>query len=129
MRNNKKGYVLAASIISILSGALLYYIFCPDIIFVRYIDRLLPKAIHIDLGEWFLFIFIRSYIFDLLWAFSFAGIVFLAIQGTEWSTNMIIIIPLSVGTIMELLQFIGIIDYSGRSAHALKRVQRTGIAV
>lgn len=52
-------------------GALIYYIFLPDVYFVRMIDCLLPYSIHVSYPSQLMCLrVLRNYSFDFIWAFA-----------------------------------------------------------
>lgn len=59
-------------------GALIYYIFLPDVYFVRMIDCLLPYSIHVSYPSQLMCLrVLRNYSFDFIWAFALSSCLFI----------------------------------------------------
>lgn len=100
---DKKKILFLKIIIPVIIGAVLYFCFCPDVIFVGAIDDFLNTTLHITVSRTvFLPVIIRFYFFDFLWSYSFAGIICLLLD--DGSPIPCITIPLGLGIIMEILQ-------------------------
>lgn len=58
-------------VVPLFVGTILYYLFCPDVYFVKQIDLLINFDIHFECpNNNLIFDFIRFYLFDFLWAYS-----------------------------------------------------------
>lgn len=89
--------------VPIMIGAFLYYIFCPDVLFVKTIDSWTGLNLHIDINYDNMWIrLVRFYLFDFLWAYS---LMFLALS-LSGRKNYKFIIPavLLFELAMELIQ-------------------------
>ena len=89
----------------VIIGGIMYYLFVPDVVFVRSIDTLLPYSFHISLNLSVPIIRImRYYIFDFLWASAFTACV---LSFFEVFSKKTIYEVVSVTTITEIiLEFI-----------------------
>lgn len=68
---NKRRFFVLNGIVPIILGAVLYYLFFPDTIFVRYIDDILGVSCHVPIDmDKILLKGIRFYLFDFLWAYA-----------------------------------------------------------
>ena len=93
-------------------GAAFYYIFCPDVFFVTWIDTFTGIYAHITdipVGNPVLG-FIRSYLLDFVWAFAFAAMIYLLTYKEKKLRWLVLIIPVITGVIMEVLQLHGLIS-------------------
>ncbi len=89
-------------------GAILYYIVCPEVYFVRIIDYYTNLNIHIDnfVEQNILTRIFRNHFFDFIWAFSFTCALELILSndaGTYLKGSFICVI---VGIALELLQLV-----------------------
>lgn len=58
-------------VVPLFVGTILYYLFCPDVYFVKQIDLLINFDIHFECpNNNLIFDIIRFYLFDFLWAYS-----------------------------------------------------------
>ena len=111
MLNNRISKALFLRIIiPVMVGAVLYFYFCPDVIFVGVIDDFLKTVFHKTVSRvvslpWV----IRFYLFDFLWSYSFAGVMCFFF-GTEDSMIPCLAIPFGIGIILEILQRVGIVS-------------------
>lgn len=87
----------------IVLGAVLYYLFFPDTIFVKYVDKIFKVSFHFVIGmDHILLQFMRSYGFDFLWAYAFMSAV-ICLLGYEKKYVYIVIL---FEVILESLQLI-----------------------
>lgn len=109
MLNNRISKVLFLRIIiPVMIGTVLYFYFCPDVIFVGVVDDFLKTVFHKTISRtdslpWI----IRFYLFDFLWSYSFAGVMCFFFD-IEDSLIPCIAIPVGFGIILEILQGVGI---------------------
>ncbi len=92
-------------IIPLLIAGVVYYLFFPDVIFVRYIDRFAGFDLHIHLPYNHLLEIVRNYSFDVVWAVSLISASYL-IYKDDISVQKITIVGVSFETVMECLQLI-----------------------
>ncbi len=69
MMSSKNRCAVFLMSLSLLTGALCYYLFCPDVLFVRALDRVLPFSFHVAADSFpAAFKVFRNYGLDFLWA-------------------------------------------------------------
>lgn len=98
-----KKYLFWNVFLPLLLGAVLYYIYCPQVMFVRGIDRMFGWENHRLISSMYpLRGFVRNYLFDFLWAYAFASCV------TVITDNRIIrlAIPITALVLFESMQLI-----------------------
>ena len=85
-------------------GAILYYIFCPDVYFVNKIDEIFGLyGCHIFVPISNIFIkFLRYYLMDFLWSFSLMAIVWIVFY--DLGINKLILAVIGFEVVMELIQ-------------------------
>lgn len=103
---NKKTIILLNVIIPILIGAIIYYFFSPNVLFVRYIDDKLGIAFHfvnaIDENE--VLQFVRYYFLDMLWAYALVFALYGIMDNNSANLVKIFLMTCLFSTVMELLQ-------------------------
>lgn len=99
----KKSFAYANIFIPILAGSLLYCITSPEVIFVRNIDSMLEVSLHIGMNNTFVRI-IRSYMPDMLWAYSLVFSLMLVTGNKTAYIWKIFVIASMFSTIMEIFQ-------------------------
>ena len=93
-----------------LIGTVLYYLFCPGVWFVKVIDTVFNLDFHISVSLGGVRMFIRNYLFDFLWAYSFAGGMYLIVSMFyRVSLKVLLFMGLIVGG-LELIQLIPMIS-------------------
>lgn len=112
-RKAEKGTIFQVAlfvVIPIVAGGLIYYLFCPSVTFVKFIDSITNINVHItcDNTENIVILILRWYLFDFLWAFSFSSAVYLFFVNKRLSYTMSLIIPVVFGVVYEMLQKYGI---------------------
>lgn len=112
MRNKKRVSFIVLNIgIPLLIGGLLYYLFSPDVLFVRWLDSFLPIHFHASLESIPLSLkVLRNYAFDILWAYSLT-VAMLCIELPFFSSmrNLILFIFV-LEAVMETLQLMPCIN-------------------
>ena len=104
--NGKRRFLfsLLNILIPILIGGISYYIFSPEVIFVRKIDEISGIFLHVDVSENPLLILIGDFAYDALWAYALLFAVYL-ILGNQ---NKYLLLSLAVSFVfssgMEILQ-------------------------
>ena len=102
-------YYFANMFIPLTIGCVLYYVFCPDVFFVRVIDCALRCGFHIELNsDWLIVRLCRFYLFDVLWAYSLTFAV-ISISNYVFNTWIMFAGIIVFEIIMELLQVIAVI--------------------
>lgn len=103
-------YSIVFVIIPMLIGAILYYIFCSDVWFVKMIDGCLwqIKRPSVDVLSNPLLRFIRYYAFDFIWAFAMTNALFIVVNNNAKPILICLTIPVALGGAMEILQLLGI---------------------
>ena len=97
----KKEFILLNVIAPVLFGAILYYLFFPDAVFVRLIDNLLGSSYHIPVNvDNILIKLIRFYFLDFLWAYALMSAVILIFKND----SRVFVIILIFEIVLELIQ-------------------------
>lgn len=112
---NKKYNILIVinCVIPLLIGTIFYYLFSPNVIFVRNIDEILECGIHFNISlenNWILK-YLRFYVLDMLWAYALIFALFF-IVGDNNTANLrkIFLIAYLFSTIMEILQLTPLVE-------------------
>ena len=99
--NMKDKSVIYFVIAPLLLGAIIYYLFFPQTLFVELIDNSLKGSYHVPLSLDNLFIrAVRFYLLDFLWAFALMGLVIISF-GFERKS---IVVTLLFIVLMEAIQ-------------------------
>ena len=99
----KKEFILLNVIAPVLIGAILYYLFFPDAVFVRLIDNLLGSSYHIPVNvDNILIKLIRFYLLDFLWAYALMSAVILIFKNDSRVFMIILIFEI----VLELIQLL-----------------------
>ena len=99
----KKEFILLNVIAPVLFGAILYYFFFPDAVFVRLIDNLLGSSYHIPVNVDIILIkLIRFYFLDFLWAYALMSAVILIFKND----SRVFVIILIFEIVLELIQLL-----------------------
>lgn len=102
---NKKFFFVSNVVIPIFIGGAIYYLFCPDVDFVKRIDVLAGGGIHFLLvGRGIILLIIRNYIFDALWAYSLMNCFLLILEGTRNGRGIAIICATILSIVIETIQ-------------------------
>ena len=94
-------------ILPLIVGAILYYLLCPEVYFVKALDHILPVSLHIPydtMNGWGRLF--RNYVFDFLWALSLMAAVFLAAGDDMGFRKKSIGIAIALEIILEVIQVI-----------------------
>lgn len=99
----KKKFILLNVIAPVLIGAILYYLFFPEAVFVRLIDNLLGSSYHIPVNvDNILIKLIRFYLLDFLWAYALMSAVILIFKND----SRVFVIILIFEIVLELIQLL-----------------------
>lgn len=99
----KKEFILLNVIAPVLIGAILYYLFFPEAVFVRLIDNLLGSPYHIPVNvDNILIKLIRFYLLDFLWAYALMSAVILIFKNDR----RVFVIILIFEIVLELIQLL-----------------------
>ena len=100
----KKEFILLNVIAPVLIGAILYYLFFPEAVFVRLIDNLLGSSYHIPVNVDNILIIklIRFYFLDFLWAYALMSAVILIFKND----SRVFVIILIFEIVLELIQLL-----------------------
>jgi len=103
--------IILSIVIPLILGGLLYYIFCPDVDFVIFIDRISNTRFHFYINKNNKVIaFFRNYFFDVLWAYSLSFAMYLCCKELKYRSFIICFLPLILGASLEILQKVKIIN-------------------
>ena len=96
-------------ILPLLIGGSLYYLLCPNVLFVKRLDALFCINRSADTGhKSFLIFFLRNYFFDLLWAFALTNALSLIFNNNARLLLTSVLLSILLGSLMEVLQFVGL---------------------
>ena len=99
----KKEFILLNVIAPVLIGAIIYYLFFPEAVFVRLIDNLLGSSYHIPVNvDNILIKLIRFYLLDFLWAYALMSAVILIFKND----SRVFVIILIFEIVLELIQLL-----------------------
>ena len=98
--------IMLNCLLPLFAGAVIYYLFSPDVIFVKLIDEIIGCGVHFDIvsqGNWALNI-LRYYVLDILWAYALVFALYF-ISGNETANlKKIFFITFVFSMAMEFLQ-------------------------
>lgn len=103
---NKK-YILALHVICpIITGALIYYLISPDVIFVIKIDAVLGGVINVHRTpvDNVFFRLIRNYFLDMMWGYALVFALFYIIGNNAVKIEKIFWMAFSFSAVMEMIQ-------------------------
>lgn len=91
--------------VPIMIGAVLYYLFCPDIAFVQRIDDWAGTGLHLSVvSDCFVYRIIRNYLFDFLWAYSLMSGAVLLCSTDSFNRRPVVLAVVVFEILMELSQ-------------------------
>ena len=101
-------FLIANIVVPILLGAVFYYLYSSDVLFVKKIDWILGLNIHFDIEyKKHMFLrFVRNYLLDMFWVYSLFFTLFLIIGKNSAKVWKVFFIAFSFSAIMEILQMI-----------------------
>lgn len=102
---------LTTVMIPLMIGALLYYIMCPEVFFVKIIERYLDLNIHIEyrVEQNIVTKFFRNYFFDYIWAFALTNALNLIFESDTMAHLKSCFISVMVGIFLEVSQLIRVV--------------------
>lgn len=102
---SKKGVILNV-LLPIVLGGCLYYLYFPNIYFVKIIDNIIGNSFHLEMQMEHVQILrvVRNYIFDILWAYAFMSMCYYICCDSKNGAIMSFQIALSCSIILECLQ-------------------------
>ena len=92
--------------IPLIAGGLLYYLFFPNVSFVRTADSYLPFTIDRSVFSLPFPGFIRNYAFDLLWAYSLTFSIFLIVRDSPKRSCIVCFLTIPVILFSEVVQLL-----------------------
>ncbi len=106
MKKISTKFLVLNIIIPILLGAVIYYLFSPEVIFVRWIDGLWGIDFHVDglPKDNLILRFVRNHFLDMLWGYALVFAIFFVLGNNAAELCRSFIIAFSFSTVMELLQ-------------------------
>ncbi len=102
--------IIVCVVLPLVVGGLLYYIFCPEVIFVKKLDSFANINAHVKMSGALakpLRIF-RNYFFDLLWAYALASMIYLFIENNARAGIWSICGATLFGALLEVFQLFGV---------------------
>ena len=111
MECRNKVFLLANMIVPILTGAVIYYVTSPDVIFVRQLDTILGMRVHMyDISYHSTIVrFIRYYALDMLWGYALVFALYFILDNNTASLFKIFVIAYVFSVIIEILQLISFV--------------------
>jgi len=105
-----KVFLLISAIFPIWLGGIIYYLFCPEVIFVKELDSLLGgrPAFSFGLCQSTILCFLRCYALDCIWAYSLTLILYLIIGNRAHTVGVCLLSSIILGALLEALQLFGI---------------------
>ena len=106
MECRNKVFLLTNMIVPILTGAVIYYVTSPDVIFVRQLDTILGMRVHMyDISYHSTIVrFIRYYALDMLWGYALVFALYFILDNNTASLFKIFVIAYVFSVIIEILQ-------------------------
>ena len=106
MECRNKVFLFANMIVPILTGAVIYYVTSPDVIFVRQLDTILGMRVHMyDISYHSTIVrFIRYYALDMLWGYALVFALYFILDNNTASLFKIFVIAYVFSVIIEILQ-------------------------
>lgn len=101
-------FVILSIILPIIVGGIIYYLFCPNVVFVKTIDAFIGLDLHITItksSSW-IFSFVRNYVLDMLWAYSLIFMLFYILGKQIKDLPIIFFIALVFSSGVEMFQLI-----------------------
>ncbi len=97
-------------LLPICFGGAFYYLFCPEVWFVKVLDDLTGLRCHFNLNNNVipLVILLRYYLFDFLWAVAFANLILLVLSDWKYAGLIGALLPVFIGLCYELAQLYGL---------------------
>lgn len=104
-RKKKILYIIVNIFLPLLLGAILYFLFCPSVWFVKVFYSVLEVNVNIDLNilDRVFVRFLRNYLFDFLWAYALTSSVRLFVTKREHAF-LCVLVAVCLGSVMELFQ-------------------------
>ena len=89
LKNLRK--LITYTVFPLILGSLIYYLFFPNVIFVRIIDSYLPFHVHFSLPShpWVI-CFLRNYFFDFIWALAMTECVYFVLNIKNKHSGLIL---------------------------------------
>ena len=105
---DKRTYIIFAlnCLLSLLIGALIYYFFSPEVIFVKKIEEITGIELHFELSfhDNCILKFIRFYVLDMLWAYALVFALKLIMGNNTANLKKIFLVAFMFSTTMEIFQ-------------------------
>lgn len=102
----KRLYFILNVIVPLVIGATIYYLFYPDTLFVRFLDRIIGISNHVPMIiDDFVLMIIRNYLLDILWAYSLMSLTLL-LFGIDKNTIITVFIFEWIMESVQLLPFL-----------------------
>lgn len=98
-------------VLPLLLGSAIYYLYSPDVLFVRSIDSTTNLNFHIKIdGSVWVFLFVRNFFLDMLWAYALVFMLYYLIGNNTANLRKIFLIAFSLSVAMEILQITPIVE-------------------
>lgn len=106
----KKSFYILNFALPVFCGGILYYLFCPDTLFVMKLDSFLGVAVHFPLKteENIILSLLRCYLFDVLWAYSLVFILYFSQDNDTHKVIRSFMFAWILGILMEFAQLRGL---------------------
>ena len=107
----KKAYLLANMILPLLVGAMFYFLTSKDVIFVEMASSFLGKPLGIEHAGPYdgVFMFIRYYMLDALWAYALVFAMFISIGNNAARVKTAFMVAIFFSVAMEVIQLFPVV--------------------
>ncbi|MGN0342226.1 MAG: hypothetical protein ACI4DO_05470 [Roseburia sp.] len=108
-KNRDRLFLVINILLSIMAGAIIYYMISPEVLFVQQIDGFIGKGFHVDApaGSRWLLSLVRNYVPDMMWGYALVFALCL-ISGSDYGAELrrIFVVAAIFSAVMEALQLI-----------------------
>lgn len=104
-------FLIINTVIPLLVGGVLYYLFCPNVYFVKMIDSVLGDGIHFSYTSNIWWKFARNYLFDFFWAYSFTSAISAIVNNKVFRFVVSIIFICTLEILQKFFTQLGTFDF------------------
>lgn len=106
--DKRNGYLVMWGLMNIalpmFLGTVFYYLFCPNVWFVKMIDTVFNWNFHLPIPKSIVFSFIRNYLMDMLWAYSYTSTLRMMLSPICKATWLQVLIAIILCVLFEVIQ-------------------------
>lgn len=108
----EKVFLIINIVTPLLIGVVIYYLISPDVIFVKRIDEVFGKAIHIHCSSTnsLTLRFVRNYMPDMMWGYALVFALYFNLGNNTAELMKIFIIAFAFSAVIEILQLTSIVN-------------------